>query len=322
MSDAWVLLAARSRRLPAGEDALSAAIDPVRRCLAGPSARGTPIARVVGAGRSAREVGLIAGLPVSVPAWGLSGGGLQALAAAAHAVAGGFDRQVLVTAVSAPAAPAPPPSPHLEWAFERADDALGGDRLRDRHGMTDPVLAAWVAQRVERRDAAPPRPRLQGGGDTAAEPGVRAARVEAAAALRLVDSATAAASPFSPRARVVAVCGAGVDPADPLRAPQAAAAAALERAGLSADRIDAWAVAASHAAVAFDLTAALGLDPERLDPEGGALARGYAGAATGLVELVDLLDHLDDIEGRFGLVVETAQDGIATAAILDREVWA
>jgi acetyl-CoA acetyltransferase len=121
---------------------------------------------------------------------------------------------------------------------------------------------------------------------------------------------------------VVAVCGAGVDPADPLRAPQAAAAAALERAGLSADRVDAWSVAATHAAVAFDLTAALGLDPERLDPEGGVLARGHAGAATGLVELVDLLDHLDDIEGRFGLVVETAPDGLATAAIVDREVWA
>lgn len=322
MSDAWVLLAARSRRLAAGEDALAAAIDPVRRCLSGPTARGTPIAQVIGAGRSAREVGLIAGLSVSVPAWSLQGGSLQALGAATHAVAGGFDRQVLVTAVSGPSTPPGPASPRLTWAFEAADDSVGGDRLRDRHGMSDPVLQAWVDQRVERRHASPPRPRLQGGGDIDVAHSVCAARVEAAAAVRLVDDDAAAASPFSPRARIAAVCGAGVDPADPLRAPQAAAAAALERAGLAAHQIDAWAIAAPHAAVAFDLTAAFGLDPDRLDPEGGALARGHAGAATGLVELVDLLDHLDDTQGRFGLVVETAPWGLATAVILDREVWA
>jgi acetyl-CoA acetyltransferase len=322
LSDAWLLAAARSPRRPPTGAALDLIIDPMRRCLGSAVPRGNEPARLLGAGPAARLMALAAGLPIDLPAVGVDGGGLAALELAAHAVSGDWSAVALVAAVTAATPAHPPTSARLAWAYELADSDVAGARLVRRAGLDDAALLEWTATCAQRRANAAPRPRLQNGGDIGVTPSTSPQLVELAAVVRVVGDAALSRSSVGARARIAAVAGRGADPADPFAAAGRACGAALLQAGLRADQLHALTVSAPHAAVAPALAHELCIDMDIVDSEGGVAGRGYGGAADGLGALVDLLDLLDDIDCRYGMIVEQQPFGQAIATVVDREVWA
>lgn len=125
---------------------------------------------------------------------------------------------------------------------------------------------------------------------------------------------------LSPRARIVSVATAGVDPTIMLTGPIPASRKALASAGLSVDDIDAFEVNEAFASVALATQRELGLDPEKVNVYGGAIANGHPLGASGAKLMTTLLNVLERNDGRYGLQTMCIGFGQATATVIDRHV--
>ena len=117
---------------------------------------------------------------------------------------------------------------------------------------------------------------------------------DGAAALVLADGETVQMWGTSPLARIAAAARAGAPPAEINSVPALAARIALLRAGMDAADIDLWEINEAFAAVPLTCIAELGLDPERVNVNGGAVAIGHPVGATGariLMALIYALRH-------------------------------
>jgi acetyl-CoA C-acetyltransferase len=114
---------------------------------------------------------------------------------------------------------------------------------------------------------------------------------DGAAAVALVDAATHRRLGV-PGLRVLATATAGVDPDRPGLGIVPAARQALDRAGLSLGEIDVVEFTEAFAGQVLACCAELDLDPERVCPEGGALALGHPWGASGAVLAVRLFSQL------------------------------
>ncbi|MBF6133839.1 acetyl-CoA C-acyltransferase [Nocardia otitidiscaviarum] len=103
-----------------------------------------------------------------------------------------------------------------------------------------------------------------------------------------------------------------------LTAPVAAARKALRRAGIDAADLDLAEVNESFAVTPLVLTRELGLDPKRVNPNGGAVAVGHPLGATGGILIAQALDELARIDGEFALVTIPAALGLGAAMVLRR----
>ncbi len=121
-----------------------------------------------------------------------------------------------------------------------------------------------------------------------------------------------------PRARFHQFAVAGDDPIAMLTAVVPATEKVLARAGLSIDDIDAYEVNEAFACVPLHWQRALGADPEKLNPRGGAIALGHPLGASGTRILGTLLNHLEQTGGRFGLQTMCEAGGLANATIIER----
>ncbi|MDI5893197.1 acetyl-CoA C-acyltransferase [Halomonas rhizosphaerae] len=123
---------------------------------------------------------------------------------------------------------------------------------------------------------------------------------------------------LSPLARVVEVVDCGVTP----ERMGAGAAAAIERvlgaAGLGIDDIDAWEINEAFSAVPLYAMQTLGLDPERVNVFGGALALGHPLGATGIRLAGTLARTLQHRQGRYGCAAACIGGGQGIAMILER----
>lgn len=142
--------------------------------------------------------------------------------------------------------------------------------------------------------------------------------VDGAAALLLASDATARRHGMTPRARVVATANMGDDPTLMLNAPVPAAKKVLDRAGLDTDQIDVWEVNEAFAVVAEKFTRDLGLDRDKVNINGGAIALGHPIGATGAVLIGTALDELERCGGRYALITMCAAGGMAPAIIIER----
>ncbi|HCX32812.1 MAG TPA: acetyl-CoA C-acyltransferase, partial [Rhodocyclaceae bacterium] len=104
---------------------------------------------------------------------------------------------------------------------------------------------------------------------------------DAAAALVLMDAASAERLDLKPLARLVSYGYAGVEPAYMGEGPIPAVRNALDRAGLAVDDIDVIESNEAFAAQALAVSNNLGFDPLRVNPNGGAVALGHPLGATG-----------------------------------------
>lgn len=142
---------------------------------------------------------------------------------------------------------------------------------------------------------------------------------DGAAAVMLGTEATVRHSGVTPLGRLVSYAHAAVDPAVMGLGPIEAVRKALSMAGLNLDEIDVIesneAFAAQACAVAFEL----GFDPEKVNPNGGAIALGHPIGATGAILVTKLLYELRRVRGRYGLVTMCIGGGQGIAAIFARE---
>ena len=121
-----------------------------------------------------------------------------------------------------------------------------------------------------------------------------------------------------PRARIRATATIGSDPVLMLTAPAPASEKALRMAGMKARDIDVWEINEAFAAVVLQTIRALDIDPERVNPNGGAIALGHPLGATGAMLLGTALDELERTDKETALVTMCIGGGQGIATILER----
>ena len=110
----------------------------------------------------------------------------------------------------------------------------------------------------------------------------------------------------------------GIDPEVMGYAPAQAIPCAVERAGLELDDFDVVELNEAFAAQAVAVIRDLGLDEEKVNPSGGAIAFGHPIGATGAILTVKLMHALDRTRGRYGLVTMCIGGGQGIAAVFSR----
>ncbi len=93
---------------------------------------------------------------------------------------------------------------------------------------------------------------------------------------------------------------------------------ALARAGLSLPQIGAVEFMEAFAAVAALFDKRYGLDPARVNPNGGHLAMGHPMGATGAVLATSLLDDMAQLDAETGVVSATGGVGVGAAMVFER----
>jgi len=117
-------------------------------------------------------------------------------------------------------------------------------------------------------------------------------------------------------ARIVSSADAAVDPMDFPVAPAKAVPIALERAGITKDRVAVWEFNEAFAAVIKANQKILGLDSGTLNPLGGAISLGHALGSSGSRILTTLLHQLKT--GEYGVAAICNGGGAATAMVVQR----
>lgn len=141
---------------------------------------------------------------------------------------------------------------------------------------------------------------------------------DAAALVALGDRAAAERTGLSPRARIVATASCGSDSVTMLTAGQLAIERVLAKANLRAADIAIFEFAEAFAALCLRLMRALDIGHDRLNPNGGTIARGHAYGATGAALLIDAVDELARREARYAIVAVSGAAGLGTAVLLER----
>ncbi len=141
---------------------------------------------------------------------------------------------------------------------------------------------------------------------------------DGAAAVLVASEAAARAMGRRPRARIVAHAQVGVDPTLMLSGPIPATRKVLEKAGLRLEQIDLFEVNEAFASVVLAWSKELGVDLERVNVNGGAIALGHPLGASGARLVTTLLHELERQEKRYGLVTMCIGLGMGTATIIER----
>ncbi len=141
---------------------------------------------------------------------------------------------------------------------------------------------------------------------------------DCAAALVLMESQHAEKQNLRPMARLVAYGHAGVDPRLMGMGPVPAVKNALQRANLAIDDMDIIESNEAFAVQACAVARELHFDPEKTNPNGGAVALGHPIGATGCILSIKALYELQRRKGRFALVTMCIGGGQGIAAIFER----
>ncbi len=121
-----------------------------------------------------------------------------------------------------------------------------------------------------------------------------------------------------PRARFVAFDVVGDDPLLMLTAPITSTRRILAKAGLAASDIDHYEINEAFAPVPLAWQKEIGVETERLNPRGGAIALGHPLGASGTRLMASLLNGLEETGGRYGLQSMCEAGGLANATIIER----
>jgi acetyl-CoA C-acetyltransferase len=141
---------------------------------------------------------------------------------------------------------------------------------------------------------------------------------DAGAAIVLVSSSFADKNNMKPMARLVAYAHAGVEPQVMGLGPIPAVKRVFEKAGLKPSDMDVIESNEAFAVQAMAVTKDLGLDPAKVNPNGGAVALGHPIGATGAILTVKALYELERTQKRYALVTMCIGGGQGIAAIFER----
>jgi len=138
------------------------------------------------------------------------------------------------------------------------------------------------------------------------------------AAVVLVSGAEAARRSKKPMARLAAYGHAGVDPEFMGLGPIPASRKALAKAGITIDDFDVIESNEAFASQACAVARDLGFPPEKVNPNGGAVALGHPIGASGAIIAIKALYELERIGGRYALVTMCIGGGQGIAVVLER----
>jgi acetyl-CoA C-acetyltransferase len=122
---------------------------------------------------------------------------------------------------------------------------------------------------------------------------------------------------MKPKARILATALSGADPTIMLTGPAPASRKALEKAGLTVEDLDLVEINEAFAAVVLRFVRDMGLDMEKVNVNGGAIAMGHPLGATGGMILGTLIEELHRTGGRYGLATLCVGGGMGIATVVE-----
>jgi acetyl-CoA acyltransferase len=141
---------------------------------------------------------------------------------------------------------------------------------------------------------------------------------DGAAAMLIADRSLAERLGLPVRARFAHATVAAEDAAIVLSAPVPATHRLLERSGMKVDQFDAIECNEAFASIPLMWNRAFNADPERLNPNGGAIALGHPLGASGVRLAATLLNRLEATGGRYGFQTMCEGGGQANATVIER----
>jgi acetyl-CoA C-acetyltransferase len=141
---------------------------------------------------------------------------------------------------------------------------------------------------------------------------------DGAAAVLVMSDERARSLGLQPRARIVASSVAAIRPEIMGLGPIPAVAKVLEQAGMTIDDVDVLELNEAFAAQVVPCRDEWGIDPEKLNPFGGAIALGHPFGMTGARIMTTLLNDLDALDGTIGLETMCVAGGMGQAMIVER----
>jgi acetyl-CoA C-acetyltransferase len=142
--------------------------------------------------------------------------------------------------------------------------------------------------------------------------------VDGAALVLLASEGYAKERGLKPRARIRTMATIGAEPIIMLTAPAPASERALAKAKMAAKDIDLWEINEAFAVVPLNTIRRLGIDPEKVNVNGGAIAFGHPLGATGAALLGTALDELERRGLGTALITLCIGGGMGIATIIER----
>jgi acetyl-CoA C-acetyltransferase len=141
---------------------------------------------------------------------------------------------------------------------------------------------------------------------------------DGAAATLVMSDERARALGLRPKARIVASSVSAIRPEIMGLGPIPAIRAVLEQAGMTIDDIDVVEINEAFAAQVVPCRDELGIDSEKLNPFGGAIALGHPFGMTGARIMTTLLNDLETLDGTYGIESMCVGGGMGMAMIIER----
>ena len=141
--------------------------------------------------------------------------------------------------------------------------------------------------------------------------------VDGAALLAVGNERIGSQLGLKPRARILAAAVSGSEPTIMLTGPAPASRKALAKAGLTVEDLDLVEINEAFAAVVLRFVKDMGLDQEKVNVNGGAIAMGHPLGATGAMILGTLIDELHRRGGRYGLATLCVGGGMGIATVVE-----
>lgn len=148
-------------------------------------------------------------------------------------------------------------------------------------------------------------------------PGNSSGIVDGASLLTIGNEQTGNELGMKPKARILATALSGADPTIMLTGPAPASRKALAKAGINVDQLDLVEINEAFAAVVLRFVRDMGLDMEKVNVNGGAIAMGHPLGATGGMILGTLIDELHRTGGRYGLATLCVGGGMGIATVVE-----
>jgi acetyl-CoA C-acetyltransferase len=148
-------------------------------------------------------------------------------------------------------------------------------------------------------------------------PGNSSGIVDGASLLTIGNEKTGDELGMKPKARILATALSGADPTIMLTGPAPASKKALAKAGLSVEDLDLVEINEAFAAVVLRFVRDMGLDMEKVNVNGGAIAMGHPLGATGGMILGTLIEELHRTGGRYGLATLCVGGGMGIATVVE-----
>ena len=142
--------------------------------------------------------------------------------------------------------------------------------------------------------------------------------VDGSAMVLLGSKAGAEQTGLKPRAKILSFAACAQDPTIMLTAPAEGCRIALKKAGMSVKDVDLWEINEAFAAVPLFFMQELGLTPETVNVNGGAIAMGHPLGATGAIIVGTVLDELERRNQAVGVATLCVAGGMAVATVIER----